>query len=174
MPTSSYKLDNTVSCQSFFGDYQAEERIEYYAKGMVEWLEVVKKSSSEHAISIFSERYQNQLQQLNQQGFKCMDSKLNDNVIEHINAEWQHFLNGTYGLCTRSGLPEDIASKELAIIEISRLNNLDKLTISQLTKLKSMVGLLDKSSALFAPQERSKSSRRRLIDDVREKYQLFN
>jgi len=174
MPVCSYELDHNVTCHSFFGDYQVKEKIEYYAKGMVEWLGLIKNSSPKNAFSIFSERYQKKLKQLNKQGFNCKDSKLNSNVIEHINAEWQHFLNGTYGLCTKSGLPEDIAGKELAIIEINRLINIDKLSENQQTQLNSLVNILDKSSALFAPHERSRSSRRRLIDDVRVKYQLIN
>ncbi|MCG7552244.1 DUF6058 family natural product biosynthesis protein [Pseudoalteromonas sp. Of11M-6] len=33
-----------------------------------------------------------------------------------------------------------------------------------------MVDLLDEASALFAPHERERSSRKRLIDDVRAKF----
>ncbi|MFT5758389.1 MAG: hypothetical protein ACI9LM_003130 [Alteromonadaceae bacterium] len=173
MPTCSYQLNQSVTCHSFFGGYDAQKHTQYYAKGYVEWLKIIKNSSPENAFSIFLKRYQKQLNQLKTQGLSCEDDKLNNKLNDHIKSEWQHFLNGTYGLCTRSGLPEDIANKELAILEINRLISLDPLSTEQLQKLNEVVNLLDKSSALFAPHERIKSSRYRLIDQVREKYQLF-
>ena len=173
-PKCSYKIKFSVNCDSFFGDYDNQEVTEYYAKGTVEWLKLVKKSSSEHAFTIFSERYQRQLKQLQKQGFNSIEEKLNGDIVQYLKEEWQHFLNGTYGLCTQSGLPEDIASKALAIIEINRLINFDNLNVLQRQELKRVVDLLDQVSALFAPHERLKSSRYRLVDQVREKYQLSN
>lgn len=82
------------------------------------------------------------------------------------------FLNGIYGLCTKSGLPEDIAAKEFAIIEINELSIFDALNKEQLVKLTNAVNLLDKVSSLFAPHERLKSSRERLINETRFKYKL--
>ncbi|NQZ82358.1 MAG: hypothetical protein HRT52_15220 [Colwellia sp.] len=173
-PKCSYKIKFSVNCDSFFGDYDNQEVTEYYAKGTVEWLKVVKKSSSEHAFSIFSERYQRQLKQLQKQGFNSIEEKLNGDIAQYLKEEWLHFLNGTYGLCTQSGLPEDIASKELAISEINRLISLNELSTEQRQTLKNVVNLLDQVSALFAPHERLQSSRHRLIAQVREKYQLSN
>jgi len=173
MPTCSYKLSHSIRCHSFFGEHDHEEETEYYAKGYVEWLEIIKGSSSDNLFSIFSKRYQDQINQLRKRGFKCEHEKLNSKLNEHIKSEWQYFLSGTYGLCTQSGLPEDIASKELAITEIKRLINIERLSTVQLKELNDVVNLLDRSSALFAPHERLKSSRYRLIDQVREKYQLF-
>jgi hypothetical protein len=173
MPACSYQLSHSLTCHSFFGDYDIQEKSEYYAKGYVEWLELIKCSSPENSFLIFSNRYQQQLKQLKTQGFSCNDEKLNNQLCDHIKSEWQYFLNGTYGLCTQSGLPEDIASKELAIIKINQLINIDKLSVVQRKELNDVVNLLDRSSALFAPHERLKSSRYRLIDQVREKYQLF-
>jgi hypothetical protein len=173
MPTCSYKLSHSNKCHSFFGEYDFKEETEYYAKGYVEWLELIKGSSPKKTFLLFSNRYQQQLNQLKEQGFSCNNEKLNNELSEHLKSEWQYFLNGTYGLCTQSGLPEDIASKELAIIEINQLMGIEKLSVVQLKKLNDVVNLLDRASALFAPHERLKSSRHRLIDQVREKYQLF-
>jgi len=171
-PSYSYKIELSVNCHSFFGDYENSEATEYYAKGTVEWLKLIKKLSPEDAFLIFAKRYQDQLNKLKTQGFNSTEEKLNDDLSQHLKEEWQHFLNGTYGLCTQTGLPEDIANKELAICEINRLINLKTLDTQQRLELIGVVNLLDQASALFAPHERLKSSRHRLIDQVREKYQL--
>ncbi|MCJ8295556.1 MAG: DUF6058 family natural product biosynthesis protein, partial [Colwellia sp.] len=90
----------------------------------------------------------------------------------HINEEWYLFLSGIYGLCTKTGLPEDIAAKEFSILEINELSELDDLTDQQINKLTVAVNLLDSASSLFAPHERLRSSRHRLVNEVRRKYQL--
>ncbi len=83
---------------------------------------------------------------------------------QHIKEEWSHFINGVYGLYTKSGLPEDIAAKELS--------ELNELTSDEMTKLTLAVNLLDKASSLFAPHERLRSSRHRLVNETRRKYRL--
>jgi len=105
-------------------------------------------------------------------GYSSSDEKVNAKLELHIKEEWQHFLNGIYGLCTKSGLPEDIAAKELAILQINALIEKDNLDKAQRDKLTKAVNLLDAASSLFAPHERLKSSRHRLIDEVRHQYQL--
>jgi hypothetical protein len=93
----------------------------------------------------------------------------------HIGAEWRHFLDGTYGLCTRSGLPEDIAAKEAAITLIRALTasgtpqGLDE---EARGRLAAAVGLLDRASAPFAPHELARRSRRRYVDEVKKAWAL--
>jgi len=178
MPKCSYKLALTMNCDSFLGAHKNHEVIEYYAKGYVSWLELIK--SKQNALEIyqyFEQSYLNNLAELKKVGFSSSNSKVTGEVKSHIKEEWQHFLNGTYGLCTRSGLPHDIAAKELAIIIINELcdvqiNNNNDLTNENRAKLNDAVNLLDKASAEFAPHERLNSSRERLINVVREKYNL--
>ncbi len=96
---------------------------------------------------------------------------MNEGLEQHIKEEWQHFLEGTYGLCTKSGLPEDIAAKEIAIYQINEILEQDenKRDIETLTKA---VDLLDNASSLFSPHERLRSSRHRLVDEVRRQHKL--
>ncbi|WP_286235840.1 DUF6058 family natural product biosynthesis protein [Thalassotalea sediminis] len=172
MPAASYRLSTQVSCHSFLGEHQQSYQQEYYAKGYVKWIGIIDAIAQPNDIfQYFKDNYQHTINTLKQHGFNCMDSKLNDKLAEHITEEWQHFLNGTYGLCTASGLVEDIAKKELAItiIKETLAKNSETPDIKQLA---SAVDLLDQSSALFAPHERKTSSRYRLVDEVREKYQL--
>lgn len=171
MPKASYTLKLTTECNSFLGEYSEASYLEFYAKGYVGWLNTVQAiPDAEAAYALFAERYKATLGLLNQLGHSLNYPKLTSELDAHLNSEWQHFLDGTYGLCTKSGLPEDIAAKELAILEINALISQNELSLEQTQQLARAVNLLDKASALFAPHERAKSSRKRLIDDVRERY----
>lgn len=173
MPKCSYKLKLALESDSFFGLHEDTQEIEYYAKGYVTWLGIAKLLEDEEKIySVFSKRYKEALEQLKNQGFTSTNVKLNADIQEHIKQEWAYFLDGIYGLCTKSGLPEHIAAKELAIIQINELSELESPTKLELVQLKRAVNLLDESSALFAPHERAKSSRYRLIDEVNRKYRF--
>lgn len=99
------------------------------------------------------------------------DPKPGAGLDAHLEDEWGHLLAGTYGLCTRSGLPEDIAAKELAICVIKELTG-DANAAPDLERLRQAVDLLDRASAPFAPHERARSSRHRYIDLVRQGYGL--
>lgn len=173
MPKASYTLDVAITCQSFFGEHQQTEQQEYYAKGYASWLGIIVSLPDKTSIyQIFKQRYQRTIAQLKQQGHVSDADKMNQGLAQHIKQEWQYFLDGTYGLCTLSGLPEDIAKKEFAIVQIKELIEFDSLTEQQLIQLKNAVDLLDQSSSAFAPHERANSSRFRLVDEVRRKYQL--
>ncbi len=173
MPKCAYKLNLNLTCDSFFGEFQEQQTIEYYAKGYTAWLGVVELVKNQNDLfNIFSMRYKRKIKELKAQGFACEHPKINEEIDSHIKEEWQHFLDGIYGLCTKSGLPEDIAAKELAILEINQLIETDNLDASSLAKLESAVDLLDAASSMFAPHERLKSSRFRLVDEIRRQYKL--
>jgi len=103
--------------------------------------------------------------------YVCNNFKLVSEIDASIKEAWGHFIQGTYGLCTKSGLPEDIAEKAVAIFEINRLTESDELSQAALTALEKAVNLLDKSSALFAPHERLRSSRHRLVNELEGVYE---
>jgi hypothetical protein len=161
MPRPSYRLRLEIGCDSFFGPHAESHAIDWYAQGYVSWAGLSSVlEEPEQAFNMFAERYRRRLAQL------AVD-KLPD---AHIAAEWRHFLDGTYGLCTRSGLPEDIAAKEAAIILIRSLTELGArqgLNEEERRKLADAVDLLDAASAPFAPHEVARSSRRRYVDEVR-------
>ncbi len=172
MPTCSYKLSLNYSSDSFFGEFNNQSEIEYYAKGYLSWIGMLKVTTNlQDILPIFAQRYAKSISELKNSGHVSTDAKVNSKLDLHIEAEWGHFLDGIYGLCTKSGLPEDIAGKELAVLQISEILALDKAKID-LEQLTKAVNLLDKSSSMFAPHERLKSSRHRLIDEVRREYKL--
>ena len=173
MPKCSYRLKLNVTSDSFFGLFNNDQEIEYYAKGYSSWLAVIQSINSTEAIyAIFTSRYKETIEKLKGQGHSSSNPKIASELNNHIKEEWHHFLSGIYGLCTKSGLPEDIAAKEFSILEINELAELNDLTDQQLNKLTLAVNLLDSASSLFAPHERLRSSRHRLVNEVRRKYQL--
>ena len=173
MPQCSYKLKPNLESDSFFGTHLDSQELEYYAKGYISWLAAVKNyECSEVAYLSFSERYKFALNELKGDGYTASDYKVNEGIDLHIEEEWSHFLKGIYGLCTKSGLPEDIAAKELAILEINEIIEKPNIDEMQLNRLERAVNLLDCVSALFAPHEILKSSRHRLVDEVRRKYKF--
>jgi len=173
MPKCSYKLKLNLECESFFGLHGDKQEIEYYAKGYSSWLAIAQQLGSTEAVySVFSNRYKAALATLHEQGHVSSDVKITSGLNTHIKEEWSYFLDGVYGLCTKSGLPEDIAAKELSILEINALSEQETLSIEQHRQLVRAVNLLDSASSLFAPHERLRSSRHRLVDEVRRRYQL--
>jgi nitrogen-specific signal transduction histidine kinase len=175
MPQCSYKLNLQLSSDSFFGLHSEQQTIEYYAKGYVSWLAVLQSEPAVDAVfAIFSDRYRHTIEQLKTQGHRTENTKLTSEFASHLQQEWQHFLAGIYGLCTKTGLPEDIAAKEFAVIQINELTALTELSAAQRDRLTAAVDLLDAASSLFAPHERLKSSRHRLVNEVRRTYKLQN
>ncbi|MCR9835322.1 DUF6058 family natural product biosynthesis protein, partial [Vibrio parahaemolyticus] len=112
MPLASYKLDVALNCSSFTGTHSENYVMEYYAKGYISWLSTVHTLKSEERVfEEFSNRYSRALSVL--KGSKC--EVATPGVHEIIMEDWEHFLQGTYGLCTQTGLPEDIAAKGFAV-----------------------------------------------------------
>ena len=167
LPRASYRLHLDLSCASFFGEHREQSAAEYYAKGTVAWIEALRPLAGEaEALAVFARRYRARLGELAASGIACPDRLAGD---KHIATEWEHFLDGTYGLCTVSGLPEDIAAKEAAIVLIRALDG-DRgqpLDASGRAQLRQCVDLLDAVSSPFAPHEVARSSRHRHVDEMR-------
>ncbi|NHZ96310.1 DUF6058 family natural product biosynthesis protein [Massilia sp. CCM 8734] len=176
MPQASYRLRIDVNCDSFFGAHQEHKQLVYYAKGYASWIGLLQSLGGEaDALRVFAERYRARLGQLKAAGLCSDNPKLGAGLDQHLVEEWRHFLEGTYGVCTKTGLPEDIASKELAttiIREIIGKPVEQALSMRDRVCLTLAVDLLDTASGQFAPHERERSSRHLLIDEVRKTYQL--
>jgi hypothetical protein len=180
MPRPSYRLRVELACDSFFGAHQESHALDYYAQGCAAWAGLLEAlDGPEQAYRIFAGRYRRRLAQLAAEDLLPDGDALASDA--HIAAEWGHFLDGTYGVCTRSGLPEEIAAKEAAIVLIRALTVLhdeqdeqdeQELSAAQRSRLAAAVDLLDHASAPFAPHELARSSRRRHVDEVRAAWRL--
>lgn len=159
MPQPSYALRVDLACDSYFGAHAEQACVRYYAKGYAQWIGTVRALAREDdGFRVFSQRYLARLEALGGAAHQ-----------PDLQQEWRHFLSGTYGLCTRSGLPEDIAAKELAVAAIDRLSagGVAALSSGEREQLAAAIDLLDLASSQFAPHERTRSSRHRLIDQLR-------
>ncbi len=158
-PLPAYRLRVALQCTSFFGVHEETGNVDYYAKGTPAWIGAVRHFEHEDdARALFARRYTERLHELD------------PTARADLAAEWRSFLAGTYGLCTNTGLPEEIAAKEWATATIDRIVA-DGANV-QLNKLRTAVDLLDASSSPFAPHERARSSRHRLIEQVRAQRRL--
>ncbi|GGC09671.1 DUF6058 family natural product biosynthesis protein [Pseudoduganella buxea] len=163
-PLPAYRLRLAVHCDSFFGPHEEAHALRFYATGTPAWLAAVANLAGEQAaFELFARRHQARLHEL------APDAGAD------VAAAWASFLDGTYGLCTRSGLPEEIAAKEWAAGTIEAIiaqGVADAADEHELTTLRHAVDTLDAASNAFAPHERERSSRRRLVDGMREQYRL--
>jgi len=101
------------------------------------WLGLTQLANSEDSLfDLFSDRYKNRIASLGALGQNTSYSKFNEKFDDHIREEWSYFLDGTYGLCTKPGLPEDIAPTSLSVaLGIDLLMKLDGIIISRFQTL---------------------------------------
>jgi len=184
LPGPAYEVTGHYTVRSIFGEHQETVCRAYYPKS-----HVVKAQ----AIAANSDGYSKQNAALRQAFYRdykkiLVTKKAVDFGLEHLfdeagqvkgdaadkllASEWQHYLDGTYGLCTRGASVEEIAMKETMIAKIIYLTDLldQEKSQSLVDDLRCAVDALDAVSAPFGPHEVASSSRGRYIDAVREKY----
>lgn len=92
-------------------------------------------------------------------------------IEQRINTNWQHFVNGVFSLCVAK--PDSIANivhKEILQEKLTALSGNGKRTNYKGENLSALHQLIDdyaNSAMPFSPIEFPKSSRKRLVDDVR-------
>lgn len=175
LPRPSYSLQVSGGIKSFFGTHEVTTARHWYPIGTLRWIGVIDSVGADETLlkSEFSKRFCAELTRLASHGISDPYHENKIALAALIDADWQHFLDGTYGVCTRQQLPEQIATKDAAIRIIDRLTDTQKketVLINERLVLEKAVTLLDAVSMPFAPHERQKSSRHRCINIVREKY----
>jgi len=184
LPGPAYEVKGDYKVQSIFGEHQETVCRAYYPKSHI---------AKAQAISANSDTYSEQNEALRQAFYRDYKNNLvSKNAIDFglenlfdeagrvagaaadklLASEWQHYLDGTYGLCTRRATADDIAIKEIMVAKITHLmGKIDEDSASSLLlELSSAVDALDAVSSPFAPHEQERSSRGRFIDTVRQKY----
>ncbi len=181
MPGPAYEIKEQVTIYSFFGECVETVKTAYYPHAYVEKAQQIQAGNplvSESATykKEFCQTYKTLLATYSankfglQQYFNADGVPDGETLEAFIDSEWQHYLNGTYGLCTKNGDFTEIALKEVMIAKIKHLAESETLTNDLLEELKEAVDLLDTVSADFAPFEKDRSSRAKYIDAVRNKY----
>lgn len=92
-------------------------------------------------------------------------------LAERTVAAWQHFLNGTFGLCVANPLSEaHIAHKEVLQEKLTKLSAngaRTSYTPDEAAALRELIDAYAAAAMPFAPPEYPLSSRKRLVDDLR-------
>ena len=189
-PNPSYRVELGAKIESFFGEHSETEVIEFFPKSAAQLLAnlanlanlaAAASGAVEMAVVLkeeFCKEYQATLLDLEAASyglwsfFEADGASLNAEGAAFLNQEWQHYLDGTYGVCTNTADVRDIATKEAMIarikficaeIDAGRKGDL-------LDRLVEAVDQLDSVSAAFAPHELERSSREKFINQIRLNY----
>lgn len=179
VPKASYILEVELLAKSFVAEHQEVQKYQFYLKSQLEWLAQIagKSISTQNAAQhYFETQYGLAIE-------RFLTTQLGQKIVaiypqsawglSDYSETWQHFLNGTYGLCTRTGLPNEIFLKHIYIrfIEfVTQANRPNKIKPNLLNLLGEAVVVLDKVESDFAPYEVEKSSRQKCIINVKKDY----
>lgn len=179
VPKASYALEVNLQAKSYVAEHQEVQNYQFYRKNQVEWLQQIQGDNitTENAARRYFEIQYNLaireflVTNLGQQ-IVVLYPQTQWNLSE-LNETWEHFLNGTYGLCTRTGMPNEIFLKHLYIGFIEFMvqqHQPDCIKPEPLEILSRAVVALDKVVSDFAPHEVAQSSRQRCIINIKKDY----
>ncbi|NOX67898.1 MAG: antibiotic biosynthesis monooxygenase [Gammaproteobacteria bacterium] len=183
LPGPSYTVLTSHEVHSFFGARSTEpERLQYFPCSHIALVTRLQHLQTDlepvgiHDLlqSEFIAAYSSSIKEQSAWRHGLFDARELPNLAEQ---EWRHWLNGTYGLCTKRSTAADIAIKEACVRELEHLvgDTVEtSLNDQQLQRVSQAVAKLDNVSAEFAPDEYNDSSRRRWIDDVTDQLGLEN
>ncbi len=168
-PKASYRVSMVLACQSVLAEHQEQHYVLYYARATPAWLRQLDRLSAGHqAFNLFHKQYKKRLKVLKKMRLCPSGCAFNAELDKHIKKEWQHFLNGTYGLCTQTGRVAEIVDKEAAIAVIDELSLAQHTDYESTQLLMSAKVLLNKACAPFPEHEYPGSSRARYLSDFAE------
>jgi hypothetical protein len=190
LPGHAYEVIVSCSISSVFGDHSQEPRAtRYYPRAHVGLVaeacslsrEVGRGEAARRLKERFAAKYLERLGQLEAHrfGFEgCFDGgRVTGEGIRLAEEEYDSFLDGTYGVCTKNATPEEIAEKAVMVRKIELLTDdgaRTDLGEEARTELARAVRALDRVSAPFAPHERPASSRYRCVERIAAKYDLHH
>ena len=103
--------------------------------------------------------------------FRDDASLIGDGFAARFNTAWQHFLNGTYGLCVAGPLSERaIAYKEVLqekLIALTANGSRTDFAAKARQVVEQTIVAYAEACSSFSPLDYPRSSRKRLVDDLR-------
>jgi Family of unknown function (DUF6058) len=186
IPEPSYRVSKNSTVYSYvFGEMDAPgaKAGEYFHPVNHAWVLLAQSSEFDNASSLlkarFSDNFQSALAEFNQNLFRLNDSFTDDGkpIIEGLIARsetaWEHFLKGTFGLCIANPVSEyEIARKEILQEKLSALSESGlkaSFTSEEVSTLLTLIKEYEMASMPFSPIEYSRSSRKRLVEDLRKR-----
>jgi hypothetical protein len=192
IPAPSYQVSDSGRCKSVvFGELIDPDSVEelkagiYFHPAAATWTRYAFNTLQRHpeneAQSIVKRRFTEEFMQTlaikNNSTYRlkdCFDeigSAIATGITQRVNTNWQHFLNGVFSLCVAK--PDSIANivhKEILQEKLSAITNNGSRVDYQnedLTALKKLIDDYADSTMPFSPLEYPRSSRKRLVEDLR-------
>lgn len=165
-PWPSYRLTLAGEAVSCMGAAVLSAESAWYPRGMLCWLgqALALDGDSERLRACFGRQWR--------AGLAALELPPAEAEPDWETA-WRDFLAGGYGVCTRDGLPAQIAQKEALVSLIDALTERQSrpgLEPAERERLEWAVASLDGVAAPFAPHERAASSRARCVELTRRRY----
>jgi hypothetical protein len=193
IPAPSYLVSDAQGCKSVvFGelldpDSNAELRIAtYFHPAASAWTKHAFSTLQNHGADetkeilrkLFAEEFAQALAIENRNTYRlrdCFDetgAAIAAGIEQRVNSNWQHFLNGVFSLCVAK--PDSITNivhKEILQEKLSAISGNGKRVDYQgedLAALKKLIDEYANSAMPFSPLEYPRSSRKRLVEDLRQ------
>lgn len=188
VPNPSYVVkDNSNICTVVFGEIACGDVVtgEYFHPAHWAWVQAAAQLQE----SLGSASAQVQLQQQFRDEFSvalselhvstfaladCFDENnavINAGMAKRCETAWMYFLNGTFGLCVADpSTIANIARKEILQEKLSQLSQNGQGSEFSREETQALLKLIDDyaaSSMSFSPAEYARTSRKRLVDDLR-------
>jgi Family of unknown function (DUF6058) len=184
IPEPSYVVTEQSTLKSYvFGEMDASGSRpgQYFHPANRAWVALALSSagprSSKELKARFSNNMRYELAQLNKTLFKLPDSFKEDGtpipegLARRTELLWEHFLKGTFGLCIANPITEyEIARKEILqekLSTVSENGTKAHFAESETNDLLYLIEEYAKASMPFSPIEYHRSSRKRLVEDLK-------
>lgn len=187
IPQPSYVVRDGELRSYVFGAMPAADSTpgQYFHPGMAAWVVRARHNLATHGIEdarerirqVFENEFTAALRELNDSLFRLDDAfddagrPLSSGLRARLDSAWEHFIHGTFGLCVAN--PESaltIARKEVLQEQLTAwTQNGAKHAFPEadLPALMQLIHAYEAASMPFSPVEYSRSSRKRLVDDLR-------
>lgn len=180
LPRHSYEVTVRTSVASFTGDREVSEKLtRYYAPSHAERLRDIEATTSSDLSLVadavkrdFNDRFRDEIVACGGMD----DGTITLGQLEDLIAEeFEHWLAGTYGLCTNNATVREIVLKAVAISRIKRLTEdgtRETLSPEDLRALQNALTTLDTVASMFAPDERKTCSREIWLNAIAKRYDI--
>lgn len=189
IPAPSYVVTEAGNLCSFvFGEMAAPGATpgRYFPPSQLIWIDrarhaIARDAKEDAQIRLkaqFTTNFATALATLNLSTWRLRDSfddhgaPIDDGLLARTEAAWEHFLNGTFGLCVANAMSEaHIAYKEVLQEKLTKISDNGRQTVFSPQLVQATHELIDAYAAAampFSPIEYASSSRKRLVEDLRE------
>jgi len=188
IPAPSYFVTDSGTVKSYvFGEMAAPGSLpgDFFHPANTVWVDIARRiiansdpqAAYQQLKARFARNLQTALADLNATTWRLRDSfnddgsPITEGLRVRIESLWEHFLQGTFGLCVANPISEAvIARKEVLQEKLSKLSENGFKVAFSAQELQTILELIDayaEVSMPFSTVEYHKSSRKRLVEDLR-------